>query len=119
MAQREKKGASGGNDSATGDLGPRDREREREHAGKKTGANRLAPAGRERDRERTRERGTTTDRRGPPVRQRRRVGARPSWAELGWFGLCWSLVLKCYELRTRQHKMLKVKALRPSKHYLP
>jgi hypothetical protein len=32
---------------------------------------------------------------------------------------CWSLVLKCFELRTRQHKMLMVKDLRPSKHYLP
>jgi hypothetical protein len=32
---------------------------------------------------------------------------------------CWGLVLKCYELRTRQHKMLVVKVLRPSKHYLP
>jgi hypothetical protein len=32
---------------------------------------------------------------------------------------CWRLVLKCYELRTRQHKMLKINALRPSKHYLP
>jgi hypothetical protein len=32
---------------------------------------------------------------------------------------CWGLVLKCYELRTRQHKMLKVNALRPSKIYLP
>jgi hypothetical protein len=32
---------------------------------------------------------------------------------------CWGLVLKCYELRTRQHKMLMVNALRPSKHYLP
>jgi hypothetical protein len=32
---------------------------------------------------------------------------------------CWGLVLNCYELRTRQHKMLKIKALRPSKHYLP
>ena len=32
---------------------------------------------------------------------------------------CWGLVLKCYELRTKQHKMLKVKALRPSKHYFP
>jgi hypothetical protein len=31
---------------------------------------------------------------------------------------CWGLVLKCYELRTRQHKMLNVNALRPSKHYL-
>jgi hypothetical protein len=32
---------------------------------------------------------------------------------------CWGLVLKCYELRIRQHKMLVVKELRPSKHYLP
>jgi hypothetical protein len=33
---------------------------------------------------------------------------------------CWGLVLKCYELRTRQHKnMLMVKALRPLNHYLP
>jgi hypothetical protein len=32
--------------------------------------------------------------------------------------LCWRLVLKCYELRTRQHRMLKVNTLRPSKHYL-
>jgi hypothetical protein len=32
---------------------------------------------------------------------------------------CWGLVLKCYELRTRQHKMLNVKALRPLKHYFP
>jgi hypothetical protein len=32
---------------------------------------------------------------------------------------CWRLVLKCYELRTRQHKMLMVNALRPSKHYHP
>jgi hypothetical protein len=33
--------------------------------------------------------------------------------------MCWGLVLKCYELRTRQHKILMVKDLRPSKHYLP
>jgi hypothetical protein len=34
--------------------------------------------------------------------------------------LCWGLVLKCYELRTRQHrKKLIVNALRPSKHYFP
>jgi hypothetical protein len=33
--------------------------------------------------------------------------------------ICWGLVLKCNELRTRQHKMLMVKALRPPKHYLP
>jgi hypothetical protein len=32
---------------------------------------------------------------------------------------CWGLVLKCYELRTRQHKMLKIKALRPSMGYFP
>jgi hypothetical protein len=38
---------------------------------------------------------------------------------LGCFSRCWGLVLKCYELRTRQHKMLMVKDLRPSKHYLP
>jgi hypothetical protein len=33
--------------------------------------------------------------------------------------VCWGLVLNCYKLRTRQHKMLRVKVLRPSKHYLP
>jgi hypothetical protein len=27
--------------------------------------------------------------------------------------ICWGLVLKCYELRTRQHKMSMVKDLRP------
>jgi hypothetical protein len=32
---------------------------------------------------------------------------------------CWGLVLKCFELRTRQHKILNVNALHPSKHYLP
>jgi hypothetical protein len=33
---------------------------------------------------------------------------------------CWGLVLKCYKLRTRQHrKNLMVNALRPSKHYFP
>jgi ribosomal protein L12E/L44/L45/RPP1/RPP2 len=33
---------------------------------------------------------------------------------------CWGLVLKCYELRTRQHKKkLMVNALCPSKHYFP
>jgi hypothetical protein len=35
-------------------------------------------------------------------------------------GGCWGLVLKCYELRTRQHKKcLNVKVLHPSKHYFP
>jgi outer membrane murein-binding lipoprotein Lpp len=32
---------------------------------------------------------------------------------------CWGLVLKCYELRTRQHEMLNIDALRPRKHYFP
>jgi hypothetical protein len=32
---------------------------------------------------------------------------------------CWGLVLKCYESRTRQHKMLNINVLRPSKHYFP
>jgi hypothetical protein len=32
---------------------------------------------------------------------------------------CWGLVLKCYESRTRQHRMLNINALRPLKHYLP
>jgi hypothetical protein len=35
------------------------------------------------------------------------------------YSYCCGLVLKCYELRTRQHKMVKVNALRPSKHYFP
>jgi hypothetical protein len=26
---------------------------------------------------------------------------------------CWGLVLKCYELRTRQHKVLNINVLRP------
>jgi hypothetical protein len=30
---------------------------------------------------------------------------------------CWGLALKYYELRTRQHKMLNINALRPSKDY--
>jgi hypothetical protein len=34
-------------------------------------------------------------------------------------GACWGLVLKCYESRTRQHKMLNIKVLRPSDHYFP
>jgi hypothetical protein len=34
-------------------------------------------------------------------------------------GACWGLVLKCYELRTRQHKMLNINVLRPLKHYFP
>jgi hypothetical protein len=44
-----------GNGSATGGPGPRDREGERESAGKKTDADRLAPVGSERGREGARE----------------------------------------------------------------
>jgi hypothetical protein len=32
---------------------------------------------------------------------------------------CWGLVLKCFGLRTRQHKILNVNVLRLSKHYFP
>jgi hypothetical protein len=35
------------------------------------------------------------------------------------FEECWGLVLKCYELRTRQHKMLNNNVLRPPMHYFP
>jgi hypothetical protein len=84
-AEREERGARG-NGSATGDPGPRDRERGSARV-KKIGADRMAQAGRERDRERAGERGTAADMRGPPVRRRGRTGARPGWAELGWFRL--------------------------------
>jgi hypothetical protein len=33
--------------------------------------------------------------------------------------LCWGLVLECYELKTRQHKILNINALRPMTHYFP
>jgi hypothetical protein len=33
--------------------------------------------------------------------------------------ICWGLVLNCYESRTRQHKMLNIKTLRPLNHYFP
>jgi hypothetical protein len=45
--------------------------------------------------------------------------AQKSGSELTGGGRqCWGLVLKCYELRIRQHKMLNINALRPLKHYL-
>jgi hypothetical protein len=46
-------------------------------------------------------------------------------AESAWKGFtgggrqCWGLVLKCYELRTRQHRMLNVRVLHPTKHHIP
>jgi hypothetical protein len=33
------------------------------------------------------------------------------------FWLCWGLVLKCFKLGTRQHRMSDVKTFRPLKHY--
>jgi hypothetical protein len=46
-------------------------------------------------------------------------GTLPSAWYGTWQSVCWELVLKCFELRTRQHKMLNVNVLRPLKHYLP
>jgi hypothetical protein len=46
----------------------------------------------------------------------------PKVVEKGFTGggrQCWGLVLKYYELRTRQHKMLNVNAFHPTKHYFP
>jgi hypothetical protein len=48
-----------------------------------------------------------------------RVGCRDRIYFVDRVGFCWGLVLKCYKLRTRQHRMLNVKALRPLKHYFP
>jgi hypothetical protein len=51
---------------------------------KKTGTDRSAPLGSERERESAQERGTANDRRGLPVRRRRRA----AW--LGRAGLVWT-----------------------------
>jgi hypothetical protein len=75
----EERGARG-NGSATGEPGPRGREREGKRAGEETGANRSAPLGSEREREGAREKELQL--RGG-VRLSGGVGARPSWAELG------------------------------------
>jgi hypothetical protein len=53
------------------------------------------------------------------VRERRWVMAHEIPLLIPGLGHYWGLVLKCYELRTRQHKMLNIKALRPSEHYFP
>jgi hypothetical protein len=74
-AEREKRDARG-NGSTTGDLGPRDRERE-------SGGSKLAPTGcsHRAESERGSARGRmAADRRGPPVRDGTRVGARPGRA---------------------------------------
>jgi hypothetical protein len=87
--------------------GPRRREREEGRAGQRLSVWRIGPARqrerrgargrsncrrqvdpngqRARGRERAREK-AAADRRGPPVRQRERAGARPGWAKLGRLG---------------------------------
>jgi hypothetical protein len=78
-----------GNDSATGEPSPRDREREGERVGKKTGTDRLAPLGSERGRESTREGELPLTGR---VHLSDSAGARPGWAD--WAGLgCFLLFL--------------------------
>jgi hypothetical protein len=53
------------------------------------------------------------------VRRRCEVSIVYALVTLFHYVACWRLVLKYYELRTRQHKMLNVNVLRPSKHYFP
>jgi hypothetical protein len=66
-------------------LANRARETEREsELVKETGADRSAPLGREREKEGTREGELPLTNR---VRLSGGAGARPGWAELGWFGL--------------------------------
>jgi hypothetical protein len=48
----------------------------------------------------------------------RLLDAKIKYVQSDWGG-CWGLVLKCYESRTRQHKMLNIKPFRPSEHYFP
>jgi chromosome segregation ATPase len=47
-----------------------------------------------------------------------KIDVATSCDDLSKVDQCWGLVLKCYELRTRQHKMLNINALHPPKHYL-
>jgi hypothetical protein len=51
----------------------------------------------------------------PDARNKRKGDAALQRSEGVFSGLgeCWRLVLRCYELRTRQHKMLNVNVLRP------
>jgi hypothetical protein len=86
-AKREERGARG-NDSATGEPGPRDREREEKRAGEETGADRSVPLGSEREREGARERElplTCGVRLLGGANARARGLTRPSWAGLGCF----------------------------------
>jgi hypothetical protein len=83
-AEREK----GTRGATTQQLANRAREVERGEgrAGEENRRRQVGPTG-QRAREGGRERETVAaDRRGPPVRRRRRTGARPGWAELGRLG---------------------------------
>jgi hypothetical protein len=82
-AEKEKRDTRG-NDSATGEPGPRGREREEKRTGEETGADRSDPVGSEREREGARERELPLT---GGVRLSGGTCARPSWAELGWFEL--------------------------------
>jgi hypothetical protein len=84
-ADRERKGAWG-NGSASGIAGPRGREG-RGRTGEETGADSSAPLGSEREREESAGQ-SAADRRSPPVRGGRRVGACgwAWWANLGQNG---------------------------------
>jgi hypothetical protein len=69
----------------------RQRESERACGQGETGADILAPLGSERGREHVRERGTTADRRGPPVRRRGRAAWLGLVGRLGCFFFFFSL----------------------------
>jgi hypothetical protein len=54
---------------------------------------------------------------GKPMTELLKKGVKFDWSQKCEDCHCWGLVLKCYELRTRQHKMLNINALRPPKHF--
>jgi hypothetical protein len=75
-----------GNGSATGKMGPQSRER-RGARERRNRRRQLGPTGqRARERQESAREGVAADRWIPPVRRRRRAGARPGWAELGRLG---------------------------------
>jgi hypothetical protein len=85
--ERERRGARG-NSSAPSSAGPRDREG-KGMRGRGNWRPQVGPTG-QRARGREWSTGqTAADRRDPPVRGGRHAGARPGWAELGWFRPEW------------------------------
>jgi hypothetical protein len=75
----------------------RETEREKERASEENWRRQIGPTG-QRAREGGRTRGRAiADKRGPPVRRRRRTGAWPGWAELGQLG-CWAAFLFPFSL---------------------